>query len=222
MKARIERLALGRDTLDAMAFEHVQELALGHVNALEQSFQVLVFLDRFGCDRLLGAFEIVDETDGVLGKAGDRVARGLLLFALGALAQVVEIGVGAQQAVGQVGDLGLQRLDLGRQDGRDIGASAQTDADAGDVVGFGVRFGRRVFRGLGGFGGIGSAVGAMLIGRLVGVAGRLGRIGRLLGIVVVGHHHSAFGRCNRRCCPVRRSAGPCDKPLRSWRAGARF
>ncbi len=60
-----------------------------------------------------GALEIVADRQHVAGEIGDGVARRVGLFPLGAAAQILHIGHGAEQPVAHVGVLGEQGVEIG-------------------------------------------------------------------------------------------------------------
>ena len=117
----VEFLALGVDPLDAVAFEDIEQFAIGHLDARHQ------ILHRFGgiLDGVgMGEFErfrhIVADREDVAGEIGRGIKRRLRFFALGTLAQVFHLGKRPQQAVLELayllledGDFGIARIGAG-------------------------------------------------------------------------------------------------------------
>ena len=108
MQVRIEGLVHGLDALDAVAFEHVEQLALGHGHAFEEALEGRILLGSargYGVD---GALEVVADVDDVPSEPRDRIFGGLFLLAFRPLADVLDFRVSPQQPVLEVGRLGLQ------------------------------------------------------------------------------------------------------------------
>ena len=108
MLVGIERLVDGMDALDAVALEHVEQLALGHGHALEEALEGGVLLGGTGRHGVDCALEVVADVDDIPGEARDGVLGGLLLLALRPPADVLDLGVRTQQLVLEVGGLGAQ------------------------------------------------------------------------------------------------------------------
>ena len=77
---RIECCALRRDAAHAVPLQHVQELALGERNAVEQAFEGRVFSGGAGWNGRDGALEVVGDVDDIAGEFLDGVAARCLLF----------------------------------------------------------------------------------------------------------------------------------------------
>ena len=102
---RVELLAGGVETLQAVLLEGVHEDVLGHLEALVQLNDVLELIVLLGrLKPLLGdhgesAVEVVDALDQVLGEALDGELAGVLDLALGPVLEVAEVCDGAQAFV---------------------------------------------------------------------------------------------------------------------------
>ncbi len=97
-------------------------------DAVDEALEGGIEIGRASGDGGHGTLEVVADIDDVMGETGDGVFGGVLLFLLGALADVVDLGVGAQDLVLEVGDLAAQVGDdvvvvLGCGLGRLIGGS---------------------------------------------------------------------------------------------------
>ncbi len=114
MAVRVEALALRVDARDAVALQHVQKLALGDLDPVEEALQRRVLGGGIGGNVLDRAAEVVADREHVAGEIGNGVTRRIGLLALGAAAKVLHVGERAQQAVAHIGILGDERLDLGR------------------------------------------------------------------------------------------------------------
>jgi hypothetical protein len=105
MLVGVELFALGVDALEAVLGEGLDELGLGHLEALVQVGEVLQVLRLLGGVELLGGdagegvVEDVDALDEVLGEALDGKVAGRLDLALSAVLQVAEVGDGAEALI---------------------------------------------------------------------------------------------------------------------------
>jgi hypothetical protein len=107
---------------DAVTLKHIQQLALGKLHTIEKALQCRILARRFCRNMLDGAAEIVADGKHVAGEIGDRIARGIGLLAVGAAAQILHIGHGAEQAIAHVGILGDESSELGVRLGRGVDA----------------------------------------------------------------------------------------------------
>ena len=110
----------GVDLDDPVLLEGADQVALGELDALDQP-------RRGGAGRVGDVVErpveIVVDRQEVAGEAGRAVDLGVAAVALGALADVLDVGQRPQQPVLELGDLGPQRLGLvglGRGLGADL------------------------------------------------------------------------------------------------------
>src|SRR5689334_2385809 len=117
MLMRVEFLALRVELLHAMLFEHLEELALGELDAVEEAFDGRVrLLAELVVERLQGALHIVGHRHDVARKLGDAILARVSHLALGAPAQVLHFGQRAQPAILVLGRLARQngrRIDTG-------------------------------------------------------------------------------------------------------------
>jgi hypothetical protein len=115
MPVGIELLPLRLDLPHAVLLEHVEELALGQLDAVEQRLHAGIdLLADLIIQRLHGAGHVVGNADDIAGEIDDAVEPRVGDVALGAPAQVLGLCQGPPPAVVQIGDLPLE---LGRRIG---------------------------------------------------------------------------------------------------------
>ena len=100
---RIEDLPFGGDGFHAMLFEKILELLLDHGHALDDRGGI-----GGGTRGLQAQLEVVQDGKQLFQEAGIRVSGRLFFVADGALAVVVEFGLGAKSEVLEPGRLGLK------------------------------------------------------------------------------------------------------------------
>ena len=101
----------GSNFLHAVLFQHLQQLALGQLDAVEQRLDGRVRgLAQLGVERLQRAVHVVGDRQHVARERRDAVLAHVGDLALGALAQVLHLGQRAQQPVLVLGVLARQRL----------------------------------------------------------------------------------------------------------------
>ena len=112
MQVGVELVALLRlELLDAVLVEHLQEFALGQLDAVEQRLDAGVRgLAQFAVERLERAFHVVGDRQHVARERRDAVLAHVRDLAVGALAQVLHLRQRAQQPVLVVGVLARERL----------------------------------------------------------------------------------------------------------------
>ena len=114
----VEPLAHGIDLGDALALERRHKLALRQFDAGGEGVEVVVFAAALGGDAGERQTEVVGDRQQVAGEIGDGVFGDVLAFPFGAAAVILELGDGAREPVGEIGDLGLE---LGLRIGRRFG-----------------------------------------------------------------------------------------------------
>jgi hypothetical protein len=96
----IELLAQRFELPDAVVLQHLQQLALGQLNAVEQSLDAGIrLLAQLGVERRQRSLHVVGNRENVTGEGGVSVLAGVDHFARGAPAQVLHLRQGAQQLV---------------------------------------------------------------------------------------------------------------------------
>lgn len=112
MQIGIEFAVLGGHRLDAVSFQGGDQLPVRGLDSVKDRLHLGIGgLAQFRRARRQGAGEIVGDGHHVPGEFGDRILRGLRLFALGAAADIFRFRQGAQPLVAQGFDFGLQHLD---------------------------------------------------------------------------------------------------------------
>ena len=99
----------GLDLEDPVLLEGGEQVALGQLDALDQPGRGGAHRVGDGVER---AVEVVVDRQQVAGEAGRAVELGVAAVALGALADVLDVGERPQQPVLEVGDLGAERRRL--------------------------------------------------------------------------------------------------------------
>ena len=93
-----------------MLFKHIDQLALGQLDALQQRLGRLVGLGaQLVVERLHRPVHVVGNPEDVAGKIGNAVDARIGDLALGALSHVVHVGQGPQQPVLGLGQLAVER-----------------------------------------------------------------------------------------------------------------
>ena len=115
MAVRVETLAERGDAGDAVLLQKPLHLAARDLDALDQRLDRLIagiaLLRRNGVERTL---QVVADDQHVAGELAHRIFARVGDVALGAAAEVVHVGRGAEQPVGEVRLLRLQPLDFDR------------------------------------------------------------------------------------------------------------
>ena len=94
------------EPLDAVLLHHLDELALGELDAVEQRLDAGIrLLADLVVERLHRALHVVGDGQDIAREIRDAVGARIGHLALGAAAQVFHLGQRAQQAVLQVGGL---------------------------------------------------------------------------------------------------------------------
>ncbi len=110
MQIGVEGLIHGVHPLDAEALQRVEQLALYETHAIDKALERRILLGR-GRDCIDGTLKVVGHVDDFMCQAGDRVLADILLLALRPLAQVFQLGLGAQPLVLEIRTFCLQRHD---------------------------------------------------------------------------------------------------------------
>ena len=110
MAVGVEFLAERLDPLHAVLFEHIDQLALGQLDAIEQRLEAFVGLGaQLVVERRHRPVHVVGNAQDVAGEAGDAVHPRIGDLALGALSHVVHVGQRPQQPILGVGQLAVER-----------------------------------------------------------------------------------------------------------------
>ena len=109
---RIEFLAQGIEAGDAVALQHLEQVALGDFHAFQQRFHRRMGVERLLLRGLDGPPQIVADGDSVAGEFGNGVFRGIRFLTLRAPPQILHLGNGPQEPVPKLRILGLEFRDL--------------------------------------------------------------------------------------------------------------
>ncbi len=108
MDVRIKGRALGLDGLDAITFEHGEQLAFGHLDAAGQRIEGRIGGTSRRIDAGQRPLQVVGDGEQIAGERGNGVLARLLAVALGAAADVFRLGERPQPLILQPCDLRLQ------------------------------------------------------------------------------------------------------------------
>ena len=108
VNVRIEFLAQGIEAGDAVALEHLEQVALGDFHAFQQGFHRRMGIQRLLLGGLDGPPQIVADGDSVAGEFGNGVFRGIRFLAFRAPPQILHLGDGPQELIPKLSIFGLE------------------------------------------------------------------------------------------------------------------